>query len=455
MGSLMIHGGSGGNSDSSDTTVKASQVLAGKTYIGSDTDGEVGTGTLTLPNNALPANKVLSGEKYTYIDGDTVKTVTGTMANVGALDTTTKVRAANNNIILGMTNGAHITNRSSTEKYPEVQASYANVVTALGGKDNIAPKIVGGQTILGVGGTYKGVGTAIASEILKGKTATVAGTSAPKVITGTMEDRGTYQYCTNVGGSVSAGYFALNGIPEGYYHRTDRTQTGYWQPEVRVDPTKLLNYIRKDSGVGNYFPFGIEKGTVWGHDIVTDVLKVPLDNIYYYEGGWKVGFSDVWFRKWYNPGISEDMKGTVVHNKYNTQFVKASKDNTYGYVSGLRFGSYEDGLDLTIDVAGYNHLYVEVSNVTIGDYERFRIRATEGGKKERTDIRNTYYVKQGGVAPSGETGVWTMDPDTKRVKLVLDVTNISALLYFSFDRETWYSSNQTSNTFYVHKIWFD
>ena len=266
-----------------------------------------------------------------------------------------------------------------------------------------------------------------------------------------MEDCKTNQYCKGVGGSVKDGYFALNRIPEGYYHRLDHTQTGWWQPEIRVEPKMLLDYIRKDPGVGNYFPFGIEKGAVWGHDIVTDVLKVPLDNIYYYEGGWKVGFSDVWFRKWYDTDATEEMKGTVVHNKYNTKFVKASKANTYGYVSGLRFGSYEEGFDLAVDVAEYKHMYVEVSNVTIGTYERFRIRAAKGG----TTVRTVYYVANGADIPSGDRGTWTMDPDTERVKLVLDVTNISAPLYFSFDRETWYSSNQTSNTFYVHKIWFD
>ena len=454
MGVLLIHGGSSGSTDPSELTALDSQVLSGKKYIGKETDGDYSTGTLTLPTEALTSNQVLSGKKYTYVDGDTVKTVAGTMANVGKLDTTTKVRAdtSGQNIILGMTNGAHITNRSTTEAYPEVQASYANVVKALGGSSAIANKIVGGQTVLGVAGTYKSEGTATASDILAGKTATVPGTSAPKKITGTMVDRGAYQYCGDIGGSKNTGYYALNQIPVGYYHVTDTSSSGWWQPEIRVKADDLLAYIKKDPNAGFDFTFGTtETASRWGNDIITDELNVPIANVYYYEGGWKYGYSDQWLRKWYNTNVPETYIGTIVHNKYNTKFVKASVTDTNGYQSGMRFGSWEDKLDLAVDVAGYNRMYVEVSNVTIGELERFRIRAAKGG----TTIRTVYYVASGSEIPSdGIAGTWTTDSGTERTKLVLDVSDISAPLYFSFDRECWSSTKKYSNTFYVHKIWF-
>ena len=79
-------------------------------------------------------------------------------------------------------------------------------------------------------------GNASASQILKGKTALVGG----KKVTGTMEDRGLAQYgnwgCGSAGcGSGNDAYYAINGLPEGYYHSDGNT----WAPEARINANTL------------------------------------------------------------------------------------------------------------------------------------------------------------------------------------------------------------------------
>lgn len=91
MGKVLISGGAGGGVSSDDTTTIAAHVLKGDTYLGSDTDDEAGTGT---------------------------------MKNVAATETAKSVVYTSPNIVMRMTNGAHITNASSG--YPEVQIAASN-----------------------------------------------------------------------------------------------------------------------------------------------------------------------------------------------------------------------------------------------------------------------------------------------------------------------------------------
>ena len=91
MGKVLISGGAGGGVSSDDTTTIAAHVLEGDTYLGSDTDDEAGTGIMT---------------------------------NVAATETAKSVVFSSSNIVMRMTNGAHITNASSG--YPEVQSPASN-----------------------------------------------------------------------------------------------------------------------------------------------------------------------------------------------------------------------------------------------------------------------------------------------------------------------------------------
>lgn len=180
MGKVLINGGGGGGGGSSDEMalnngVTANLVPSGKTYIGADTDDEIGTGTMNLSATAnATAAQVLTGRKFFTNNNQLPSSpLTGTMANVGGLENAKTARVANNNLILGMTNGAHITNNSG-QSYPEVQTPYSTVANRLG---VTAAKVANGSTIAGVTGTYKGLGNATQAQVLSGKTFSTASLS--------------------------------------------------------------------------------------------------------------------------------------------------------------------------------------------------------------------------------------------------------------------------------------
>ena len=83
-------------------------------------------------------------------------------------------------------------------------------------------------------------GNASEGQILKGKMALVGG----KKVTGTMEDRGLAQYgswgCGDAGcGSGNDAYYAINALPEGYYHSDGNT----WAPEARINANTLRSSL--------------------------------------------------------------------------------------------------------------------------------------------------------------------------------------------------------------------
>lgn len=171
MGKVLINGGGGGAGGSSDEMsanngVTADLVPSGKTYIGADTDDEIGTGTMNLAGNAEP-KYVLKDKTFITKNADLPnKYQKGTMTNVGGLENAKTARVYDNNLILGMTNGAHITN-SSGQSYPEVQTPYSTVASKLG---VTAAKVANGSTIAGVTGTYTGLGNATQAQVLSGRT---------------------------------------------------------------------------------------------------------------------------------------------------------------------------------------------------------------------------------------------------------------------------------------------
>ena len=63
MGQVIISGGGGGGITSDEVTVTKDKVLSGYTYVGSDTNDEIGTGTLALSGTAVASN-VESGTTF-------------------------------------------------------------------------------------------------------------------------------------------------------------------------------------------------------------------------------------------------------------------------------------------------------------------------------------------------------------------------------------------------------
>lgn len=75
--------------------------------------------------------------------------------------------------------------------------------------------------------------TATAPDVLSGK---VFGSGGSAKATGTMPDRGKYQYGTFGSGT---GYVAINALPEGYYHSDGQS----WAPEARISNSDMASGI--------------------------------------------------------------------------------------------------------------------------------------------------------------------------------------------------------------------
>lgn len=230
MGKVLINGGGGGAGGLSDDMAVSNGITAdlvpeGMTYIGADTDDEIGTGTMDLSDSAdAQAAHVLEGEKF-FTDNSQLPNnpAVGTMTNVPGIEDAKNTRVANNNLILGMTNGAHITNNTG-QNYPEVQTPYASVASTLG---VTAAKIATGSSIAGVNGTYTGLGNATQAQVLSGRTFS---TSTLSNKTGTMP---------NVGASENRKNYVMNSSNGNLYlrmtngaHVTNASGVGY--PEVYI-----------------------------------------------------------------------------------------------------------------------------------------------------------------------------------------------------------------------------
>ena len=110
-----IYGSGGGGISSDDVTASRADVLETVSTITSDSNDEV---------------------------------VSGTLANIGATEACKSTRTDSQNLYLGISPGAHITNASSG--YPEVYVQLATLRSKIGVPD--ASKILSGTTIAGVAG---------------------------------------------------------------------------------------------------------------------------------------------------------------------------------------------------------------------------------------------------------------------------------------------------------------
>lgn len=199
MAKAIIAAGGGGGTGSDECTATKGDVLKGKTAVTSDSDDEAAAGTLELTGNAGAAN-VLAGK--TFYSTDAKSKQSGTMPNVAAIDPAKSTSISGGNLYVRMTNGAHVQNASSG--YPEVSIPQATLSKEIG----LYPEdLANGHSILGVTGTYKGLGNATAAQVLSGRTFSTASLSNA---TGTMTNQGAKTASLNAGGSYT--------IPEGYHN---------------------------------------------------------------------------------------------------------------------------------------------------------------------------------------------------------------------------------------------
>lgn len=125
----------------------------------------------------------------------------------------------------------------------------------------------------GVNDTKKG--TAVTANVLAGKTFT----SASGVnLTGTLVDRGQYQYAGGVGNGFSipedaeSEYIALNKIPEGAYFSNGAD----WAPEVRIRRKVLEDYMGWDQHYEDGYNAGYSAGSSGGAQLVDLPIGVTI-----------------------------------------------------------------------------------------------------------------------------------------------------------------------------------
>ena len=180
MGRILIPGGGVSGPDSSELSATSGDVISGKSYVGADTDGEIGEGTLALSGNAVAAD-VVQGK--TFYNTNPKQKLTGakpTMASQTVIPALTQQTVqTNGNAMTGDIIVSPIPNQRGQYQYasgmgsgsnyyafnaipegyyvkngtswaPEIRLETSKVRSYLG---ITAGKILKGQTIGGVAGT--------------------------------------------------------------------------------------------------------------------------------------------------------------------------------------------------------------------------------------------------------------------------------------------------------------
>lgn len=213
IGSTNLSGGGGIGSD--ELTATAAYVMTGTTYVGADTNDEIGTGTMpNLTNNTSITHTSSNGTKVVL--GDAAFSSTNS-------DGTTRVQIRYNS-----TNG--FISQWTLFGIPQGTMASAGGLTAA--------KLMKNQSAFGISGTATSDANISAGYMSSGKTAYVNGNK----ITGTLTERGQAQY-----GSYGSGsnYVAINALPEGIY----RSNGASWAPEARISMSTLASSIGLSASV--------------------------------------------------------------------------------------------------------------------------------------------------------------------------------------------------------------
>ena len=175
-----------------------------------------GGGGGTVGSDDLTAKKEWVLSDKTYMGNDTDDEAgTGTMANVASIDYGPSLAVSGNYLYCRMKNGAHIQNASSG--YPEVAYTLSTVRNAINYTN--AAKVLNDTTICGM--------------------------------TGTMPNRGQWQYTTGFGSGN--GYVAFNNIPAGYYGPA----ADGWAPEIRMTRDNFKSNVINYFGIGSVTNFSV------------------------------------------------------------------------------------------------------------------------------------------------------------------------------------------------------
>lgn len=319
-----------------------SDCITGNIKAGANIMGVVGKSSVvdTADANAS-AGQILSGQT-TYVNG--IK-VTGTMPSKAAATYT-----------------------PTTSDQAIAAAQYLSGAQTIKGDANlVSGNIKAGTTIFGVAGNSNIVdtsaGTAIAGHIVAGDIAFVDGVK----VTGTMPDRGNYQYTGGIGGShdnaTGKDYIALNNIPEGYYHKDGLN----WAPEVRIPTPDLISFLgltdaklTRGSSVLGITGTGYAAGTSF---YFTDIPRTPARDTSYGVNG-STGINSIDVDMWnclyvgkdyhvYRYDYSGALLWTYTQPLYNNNSI-ATNSISYGRGSNFTVHGSEQGYVTVLEYTNGN-----------------------------------------------------------------------------------------------------
>lgn len=222
-------GGAGGGVSSDELVATAAHVLSGHSYVGSDTNDEIGVGT--MPNYGGQSK----GTDSVYISGDYMH---ATVKYPGYYDGSSTIQ-------MGKTNFGTATQAQVLKDQTFTSSNGINMAGTMPNNGAVSPAALGaggsytipagyhngsGKVTVQSLATLTASGDATAAQILTGKKAYVDGS----LITGTMADQGAKTSSLNCGGSYT--------IPAGYHNGSGKITANSLSSQT--DATATAAYIR-------------------------------------------------------------------------------------------------------------------------------------------------------------------------------------------------------------------
>lgn len=254
-------GGGGGGTGSDDVTAYKEHVLEPHTAVTKDSDDDPATGTMkNLTSRATVQHKSDNPTKVLLADAAYVSQNTDGVTRVQLRYNAGAGYIANNTLI----------------GYPADQAGANFGITA--------DKIANGQVVLGMTGTYKGLGNATAAQVLTGYSFSTASLSNAG---GSMPNRGAWGTTLAINGSVTipAGYHNGSGkISQSIATKGATTITPRAAQQTAVGAGTYCSGNIIVAGNGNFVAGNIKKGiNIWGV-VGTFEGWVPSPQDLYYNG---------------------------------------------------------------------------------------------------------------------------------------------------------------------------
>lgn len=200
MGNAIILGSGGASVTSDDLTAMAANVLSGLTFIGNDTDDDIGTGTMT--DNGAVSQALNAGGSYTipagYHNGNGKVTGNSLASQTSADATNAQILSGKTGYVNGAKRTGSMANNGAVSVGLNAGATYKPTAGYHNGSGKVTANSLASQT----------AANATAGQILNTYTGWVNGVK----VTGTMANQGKKTYTINCGGSQT--------IPAGYHDGT-------------------------------------------------------------------------------------------------------------------------------------------------------------------------------------------------------------------------------------------